>query len=127
MALPVVSGASIQCTMGMSPGQLMVTSQLKVLTGGKPLATIQDAAPITNVGPCGMCTSMANPTVASATAAAMGVLTPMPCVPAPMGIWTCGKAPLVGGVPALLNDGMLTCSYGGSIKIVMPGQMKVTC
>ena len=88
MALPVVSGASIQCTMGMSPGQLMVTSQLKVLTGGKPLATIQDAAPITNVGPCGMCTSIPNPNVAYANAAAMGVLTPIQFVTAPMGIWT---------------------------------------
>ena len=125
MGFPVVSGASLMCTMGMSPGQLMVTSQLTVLMDGKPAATIQDAAPITNVGPCGMCTSLMNPTVASATAAALGVLTPMPCVPAPMGIWTCSPGPLFGGIPALVNDGKLMCSYGGAISITMPGQATI--
>ena len=125
MGLPVVSGASVMCTMGMSPGQLMVTSQLTVLMDGKPAATIQDAAPITNVGPCGMCTSLMNPTVASATAAALGVLTPMPCVPAPIGIWVCSPGPLIGGIPALINDGKLMCSYGGAISITMPGQGKI--
>ena len=74
MSFPVVSGASVMCTMGMSPGQLIATSQTSILMGGKPVATIQDVAPNTNVTPCGMCTSMANPAVAAATAAALGVL-----------------------------------------------------
>ncbi|HIY54099.1 MAG TPA: DUF4280 domain-containing protein [Candidatus Agathobaculum merdavium] len=126
MATAVVSGASVQCTMGMAPGQLLVTSQATVLAGGMPAATVTDAAPMTNVTPCGMCTSLANPQVAAATAAALGVLTPMPCVPVPVGIWTCAGTPLIGGKPALSTDATLACSYGGSIRIVSPGQTIVT-
>lgn len=126
MATAVVSGASVQCTMGMAPGQLLVTSQATVLAGGMPAATVTDAAPMTNVTPCGMCTSLANPQVAAATAAALGVLTPMPCVPVPVGIWTCAGTPLIGGKPALSTDATLTCSYGGSIRVVSPGQTIVT-
>ena len=126
MATAVVSGASVKCTMGIAPGQLLVTSQATVLVGGAPAATIMDAAPMTNVTPCGMCTSMANPQVAAATAAALGVLTPMPCVPVPVGIWTCAGTPLIGGKPALSTDATLTCSYGGSIRVVSPGQTIVT-
>ncbi len=37
--------------------------------------------PFVSIMPFAMCTSPANPTVAAATAAAMGVLTPMPCIP----------------------------------------------
>ena len=125
MAAAVVSGAAEQCTMGMAPGQLLVTSQTTVLVGGAPAATIADAAPTTNVTPCGMCTSMANPQVAAATAAALGVLTPMPCIPVPAGIWSCAGTPLIGGKPALSTDATLTCSYGGCIRIVSPGQTKV--
>ena len=126
MATAVFSGASVQCTMGMAPGQLLVTSQATVLAGGMPAATVTDAAPMTNVTPCGMCTSLANPQVAAATAAALGVLTPMPCVPVPVGIWTCAGTPLIGGKPALSTDATLTCSYGGSIRVVSPGQTIVT-
>lgn len=126
MATAVVSGATVQCTMGMAPGQLLVTSQTTVLAGGMPAATVTDAAPMTNVTPCGMCTSMANPQVAAATAAALGVLTPMPCTPAPVGIWSCAGTPMVGGKPALSIDATLTCSYGGCLRIVSPGQTIVT-
>lgn len=125
MGLPVVTGASILCTMGLAPGQLTVTSQFKVMFGGAMAATIQDVSPLINVGACGMCTSLANPTVASATAAALGVLTPMPCIPSPAGTWLCFNTPLIGGIPSLANDGKLMCAYGGSISILSPGQMKV--
>ena len=125
MGIPVVTGATITCTMGLAPGQLLVTSQMNISLGGGPAATIADAAPITNITPCGMCTSLMNPTVASATAAALGVLTPMPCVPAPLGGWICGGTPTVGGKPMLTTDGKLTCSYGGNISIVNPGQTTV--
>ena len=126
MATAVVSGASVQCTMGMAPGQLLVTSQATVLAGGMPAGTGTDAAPVSNGTPCGLCTSLANPQVAAATAAALGVLTPMPCIPVPVGIWTCAGTPLIGGKPALSTDATLTCSYGGSIRVVSPGQTIVT-
>ena len=124
MPLPVVSGATVQCTMGTTPGQLKA-SPSTVRLGGAHAVRISDVAPMMNVGSCGMCTSLLNPTVASATAAALGVLTPMPCVPSPMGPWICSGTPLVAGRPALSSDGTLTCAYGGSLRIVTPGQGKV--
>lgn len=123
MAFPVVTGGMITCTFGMSPGTLVGVSP--ILIGGAPALTIKDNAPIVNIGPCGMCQSMSNPTVASATAAALGVLTPMPCVPAPAGPWICAGTPLIGGAPGLSTDGTLMCAYGGSISIRDPGQKKV--
>ena len=125
MGIPVVAGAACLCTMGTASGQINPTNQMAIRVGGKPVASIADVAPMTNVMPCGMCTSMGNPAVASATAAAMGVLTPQPCVPAPVGAWICPGTVRVGGKPILTNDGTLTCSYGGSISIQNPGQMTV--
>ena len=123
MAKPVVTGGIITCTNGLSPGQLVGTSP--VMIGGAPALTIKDAAPFVNIMPCGMCNSMANPAVASATAAAFGVLTPQPCTPVPAGIWICGGTPLICGAPGLSTDGTLTCAYGGSISIRDPGQRTV--
>ncbi|MEG0779415.1 MAG: DUF4280 domain-containing protein [Oscillospiraceae bacterium] len=123
MALPVVAGATILCSNGMAPGQLLAVSAITI--GGAPALTIQDVTPISNICPCGLCNSLANPTVASATAAALGVLTPMPCIPAPVGSWVCAGTPLLGGTPGLSTDGTLLCAYGGSIKILDSGQKKV--
>jgi hypothetical protein len=122
MAIPVVSGAACMCTMGTAPGQIIPTNQMTIRVGGKPVASIADAAPMTNITPCGMCTSLANPAVASATAAALGVLTPQPCVPAPAGVWVCPGTIRVGGKPILTTDGKLICSYAGTISITNPGQ-----
>lgn len=124
MAIPVVSGASLACTMGTAPGRLTVTSQTAVIFGGAPAATIQDSAPIANLAPFGLCSSPANPVVASATAAALGVLTPMPCIPAPIGTWLC-DTPILGGVPSLSNGASLQCAYGGGISVAFPGQSTV--
>lgn len=123
MAKPVVTGGIITCTNGLGPGQLVGASP--VIIGGAPALTIKDTAPFANITPCGMCNSLINPTVASATAAALGVLTPMPCIPSPVGVWICGVAPMIGGVPGLSTDGTLICAYGGSISIRDPGQKTV--
>ena len=53
---------------------------------GNRIARITPAGVVTDVGaasvpPFGLCTSMANPQVAAATAAAQNVLTPQPCQP----------------------------------------------
>ena len=87
----VCAGAQLMCSFGMAPSALVVTPQNKVLCGGPPAANIMDMKPMANIVPFGMCSSMANPTVASATAAAMGVLTPMPCVPVISGPWAPGS------------------------------------
>ena len=79
-----------------------------------------------NILPFGVCTSMANPMVAAATAAALGVLTPMPCVPVPAGIWAPGVLKvMLGGMPALDNTCKLMCAWGGVIQVLNPGQTKV--
>ena len=122
MAFPVVTGASCLCTMGTAPGQISATNQMGIRVGGRPVASIADCAPMSNVGSCGMCTSLANPAVAAATAAALGVLTPQPCVPAPAGPWICPGKVRVGGKPVLTTDGKLTCAYGGTLSIMDPGQ-----
>jgi hypothetical protein len=106
----------------MAPSTLIATSSTKVLTK-MPAATIQDHAAMSNIPPFGMCTSMSNPSVASATAAALGVLTPMPCAPVTPAPWAPGSpAVRFSGYPALNNTSQLSCAYGGVINIVKPGQ-----
>ena len=123
----VCAGALLMCSFGMAPSSLVVTPQNKVLCGGPPAANIMDMKPMANIMPFGMCSSLANPTVASATAAALGVLTPMPCVPLPAGLWAPGSATvLLGGMPALNSTCKLMCAWGGVIQITSPGQIKTT-
>jgi len=115
----------LTCSFGVAPSSLVVLPANKVLASA-PAANIMDNKPIMNVPPFGMCQSMANPTVAAATAAAMGVLTPMPCMPVIPGPWAPGcPTVLVGNMPALTKDCMLNCAYGGVIQIGTPAQMPV--
>jgi len=90
-----------------------------------PAATIMDNIPFTNILPFSMCTSLANPAVASATSAAMGVLTPMPCTPVTAAPWAPGcPTVLIANKPALNDSSKLMCSYGGVIQIVFGGQVQ---
>ncbi len=125
MGFGVYGGAVLQCSFGMAPSVLNVLPNAKVVSV-MPMATIADNIPLTNIMPFGMCSSMANPTVASATAAAMGVLTPMPCVPLLPAPWVPGSPTvLVGGKPALNHTCKLTCAYGGVIQITNPGTTNI--
>jgi uncharacterized Zn-binding protein involved in type VI secretion len=73
-----------------------------------------------------MCTSLANPAVASATAAALGVLTPMPCVPVIPAPWVTGSPTvLINNYPALNNTSTCMCTWAGVISVVYPGQVTV--
>lgn len=54
---------------------------LRSLLKGRPVATMLDYRTFQNILSFGMCSHPANPIVASATAATMGVLTPMSCIP----------------------------------------------
>ena len=58
MGIPVVAGATCVCTMGTTPGQINPTNQMTIRMGGKPVASITDCAPMSNVGSCGMCLSL---------------------------------------------------------------------
>lgn len=121
----VCMGAMLQCTMGMAPSSLMVIIPLRPKAQNMLMATIMDFAPMTNILPFGMCRSLANPTVASATAAAMGTLTPMPCIPAITAPWAPASKVMVMNQPALLNNGKCMCMWGGQISITNPGNMMV--
>lgn len=127
MGMMVVAGACCQCSFGTIPCTLQVTSQLSCMAEGRPTATVQDGKPGVNLSGFGMCTSLANPTVAAATAAALGVLTPQPCNMVPAGTWiTSAPKVLAGGIPCLSSDAVLICGLGaGSIRVVTPGQNRV--
>lgn len=121
----VTSGATTRCTLGVAPGVLNALPG--GVTAGLPLATVTDCVPFTNITPFGMCLSMLNPAVAAATAAAMGVLTPMPCTPVIVRPWAPGSPTThIQGRPALNNLSTCQCAYGGLISVVSPVQFTVT-
>lgn len=126
MSQCVCSGAVLQCSFGAAPSALNVLPTNRTMAGGPPAATIMDNIPMVNVPPFGVCSSMANPAVAAATAAALGVLTPMPCVPVPAGPWVPGSPTvLIGSMPALNNTSKLMCAWAGVIQINFAGQTTV--
>lgn len=121
MPNPVVMGATLTCPFGMAPSTLLV-NRPTVLVEGRPAATIFDSAPMMNIPPFGMCQSLANPAVASATAAALGTLTPMPCTPTIVRPWTpVAPTALVGGAPILAAGSTTQCAFGGVITVTNPG------
>lgn len=126
MATQVCMGATLQCSFGVSPSSLAVLPTNRTLSQQQPDANIMDYVPMVNVMPFGMCMSIANPAVAAATAAALGVLTPVPCVPVPIAPWTPGASTVnIAGSPALTSISTLSCSWAGVIEIVTPGEFTV--
>lgn len=120
MPMPaVVEGALVQCSFGMAPASLIVPPTTQVMIEGRPAANITCSTPA-NIPTFGMCTSLANPEVAAATSAALGVLTPMPCVPVLMP-WIPASTTLIGGQPALVAGSTCMCAYAGVIQVVNPG------
>lgn len=120
MGFAVCGGAQLMCSFGMAPSMLNVLPNNKTMTT-MPLANIMDNKPMVNIMPFGMCSCLGNPTVASATAAAFGVLTPMPCIPVTTAPWAPGSPTvLIGTAPALNNTSKLICTYGGIIQITNP-------
>jgi len=123
----VCHGATLKCSMGLAPSSLVVLPVNMVNTSNVPAANIMDHAPLVNIMPFGMCRSPANPQVAAATAAAMGVLTPMPCIPATPAPWTPGSPTVrLGNLPALNKSSMLMCIWAGQISVMVEGQMTHT-
>jgi len=119
----VTSGAMMRCSFGVAPSSLIVLPVNQTMAGA-PAANIMDHKPIVNIPPFGMCTSLANPTVAAATAAAMGVLVPMPCVPVIPAPWVPGSPTvLIGNMPALNDYSICMCTWGGVISFTFPGQV----
>ena len=126
MPMQVCMGASMMCSFGAAPSSLVVLPINRVMTSQVPDANIMDHIPMVNIMPFGVCMSPSNPTVAAATAAALGVLTPMPCIPATPMPWVTGAPTvLLGNQPTLDNVSQLTCIWGGVITFVTPGEFTV--
>ena len=121
----VCGGAMLKCSFGIAPGTLNVLPINRVKTS-MPIANIMDNKPFVNITPFGMCRTQSNPAVAAATAAASGVLTPMPCIPVTTAPWAPGSPTvMVANMPALNNSSKLMCTWGGIIEVVMPGQFTI--
>ena len=118
MPTVITTGALCRCSFGLSPCSLNVTSQMKILVGGTPVATIMDSTNA-NITTFGMCSSPANPAVV----AAMGV--PQPCTPMPMPCWTGGGKTMIDGKPILTMSSTCQCAYAGTITLVQAGQAKL--
>lgn len=126
MPTQMTNGAMMACSFGAAPSALVVLPVNRVLAGGLPAASIMDHVPMVNVMPFGVCSSPSNPTVIAATAAALGVLTPMPCVPATVAPWVPGvPTTVIGGMPVLNNTCKLACMWAGTIQFIAPAQVTV--
>lgn len=109
--------------MGTSQAKLTVLPDRTVYLTGKPMANISDHKTMVNLGAFGRCRSMGFPATASATAAAQGTLTPMPCVHNTPFPWMGGKMDyIIKGQPALLKSCKCQCMWGGTISITDDGQ-----
>lgn len=126
MGLIVASGAMMTCSFGVAPATLTVPPSGRVNADGVPAATIMDHKPNVNIAPFGMCSSLANPQVASATSAAQGVLTPQPCLPNTTTPWAPGSPTVsIGSMPALTATSTCNCLWAGVITITNPGARTV--
>jgi len=121
----VCNGAQMKCSMGTSPAMLVVLPDRRILLDGQPQANIMDFKPMVNILPFGLCRSLANPTVATATAANLGRLQPMPCIPNTVAPWIKGHEQLLlKNFPALCDCDKLMCLWAGTISITDCGQGK---
>jgi hypothetical protein len=121
----LTTGATLQCTMGMAPSVFTSTQMpgAPQILGSLPAATIMEFVPMMNIAPFAMCQSPANPMVAAATAAAMGVLTPMPCIPNVVAPWAPpSQAVTLTGIPLATAQSTCNCAWAGTISVQMPAQ-----
>jgi hypothetical protein len=123
----VCTGAALMCTFGAAPGTLTVIPTGQPVQTSKQLAAnINANIPMANISSFGMCMSPSNPQVAAATAAALGVLTPQPCIPVTTAPWTPGSPTvMIDGAPALNNTCQCMCMWGGVITVSVAGQVTV--
>lgn len=123
MGLLIVSGSLMSCSFGIAPCPFQAMQAVNVISKA-PVGNSNDISPAC-VATFGMCQSLANPSVAQATALALGVLTPMPCIPALAGSWVCKPTVLIKGSPALSSDAKAMCAYGGVISFINSTQVSV--
>ena len=99
----VVESATLECSLGVAPGKLMVVPPHRVQLRGKNRANIGDFKPFVNITGFGAC-KITSP--------------PKPCTPA-CAMWIGGKVDiLIQGLPALKDDSYTICSAGGGMVTV---------
>lgn len=126
MAQQICQGATLMCSFGTTPCQLSVMPANRMNISQMSAATTLDSKPLVNMQSFGMCSAPSNPQVAAATAAAMGVPTPQPCLPVTSAPWTPGSTTvMIGGQAALTSTCQLMCNWGGVITVTNPGQQTV--
>ena len=126
MGQQVCMGAQMQCSFGAAPSSLIVLPINREAINNMPIANIMDHIPMVNILPFGMCSSIANPDVAAATTAALGVLTPMPCIPVVPAPWTPGNPKvLIAKFPIINNTSKCFCAFAGVISFTNHGQQAV--
>ena len=123
MAKQVCTGAKLQCTFGAAPSTLIATPDgPPVLATGPQAANIKDHEPLVNIPPFGLCAAPTNPAVMAATTAALGVFTPMPCVPVTPVPWQPGSPKVaINNSPALNDKCKCMCAWLGVISVIDPG------
>ncbi|MFT8242990.1 DUF4280 domain-containing protein [Roseomonas sp. BN140053] len=123
MVLHVVDGATLKCSFGAAPSRLTVLPVNRMWIENAPAANILDHKPMVNIQPFGACSCPANPQVAAATAAALGVLTPQPCIPVTPTPWFIGSVNVTLVAPQILNDtAKCLCTWGGVITVADAGE-----
>lgn len=126
MAQNLVNGALLNCSFGLAPASMNILPINRIMIANQPAGNIQDNVPMMNIMPFGMCITLSNPQVAAATSAALGVLTPQPCIPVTSAPWVPGSATvMIGRKPALLNNCQLMCQWGGVIAVNAAAQVTV--
>ena len=124
MGLAAAVGTTIKCSFGAAPTPLSVLPVNRVVSP-TPVANCMDNKPFLNVLPFGICSSPANPQVIAATAAALGVFTPMPCIPNIVTPWLpASPTVLIGNLPTLNNTSTCMCAWAGVITVMAPGSFR---
>jgi Domain of unknown function (DUF4280) len=130
MGLICVNGAMITCSFSVPPipvPLVVIPKGVPVVIGNLPAATIMDFAPMANIPTFGMCMAPTNPAFIAATSAALGVPTPVPCVPVTTAPWIPGSPTvMINNFPALTNTSTCMCTWLGVITVTMPGQVMTT-
>ena len=121
----LTTGCALTCSFGLTPS-VFIADELPaapVVNEAFAAATIVQIVPIMNIPPFGMCSSPANPEVIAATAAALGVLTPMPCVPLIPAPWAPPSILLTADeMPLATVESKCLCAWGGMISVTAPAQ-----
>ena len=125
----LTTGCMLTCSFGDAPSAFIALELpgKPVIEGALTTTTIMEIVPFDNILPFVMCNSLANPEVAAATSAALGVLTPMPCVPVIPDPWDppCANV-FYDELPLATTDSVCMCAWGGEISVDTPAEATVT-